>query len=102
MKKRILTKKSITNLTYLNPGDRFYFNNDSSKKVWQVVEHIIIKFKTHETKVTACINDLYEIKKFSRSRQVIFMSKIIALKMLPDISYLRSQKRRVEQSLLFN
>jgi len=65
--------KTITHLHLLKEFDRFCFLKDKAKKVYQVVEHFIIEFNGERKRMTRCINDNLEKKKFDGNRVVIYL-----------------------------
>lgn len=68
-----LQRRSIANLSSLECYHRFYFFNDRAKTVWEVREHILIRFNGGWKKLTICTNDKKEQKRFDSNRSVVFL-----------------------------
>lgn len=66
-------RRHQTHLYVLQVNDRFYFQNDRSKKIWQVQEHTFYFYRYMKLKVTVCMDDHGLSKRFDSKRIVVFM-----------------------------
>ena len=66
---------SITHLSCLITGDRFYCWSDSTKIVWELRFHTSIKIKGEFMKLSQCVNDKGERYRFNANRVVMFLRR---------------------------
>ena len=79
-----MERKTQTHLYCLKPGDRFYFQNDANKNVWEVVKHGCYYFKYFRKKATWCTYNGIE-QRFNSERTIIFLG---VAKQIPSIQTL--------------
>ena len=66
---------SITHLCCLITGDRFYFWNDKSKKVWELKWHTQIKIRGKFVKLSVCTDDTGNSQRFDANRVIMFLRR---------------------------
>jgi hypothetical protein len=70
----MIIPSNVKHLHQLNRFDRFCFLKDKkARKVWQVVEHIIVPVMGEPKRMTKCINDSLDTKRFDSMRAVYFL-----------------------------
>jgi hypothetical protein len=72
---REIKEHSITHLSCLITGDRFYCWSDVKKEKWELRFHTTIKYKGKEIKLSQCVNDKGEKRKFDFNRVVMFLKR---------------------------
>ena len=68
-----MERRTQTHLYCLKPGDRFYFQKDKGKTVWEVQRHTTYSFMYFIMKAAWCINDLKTEQRFKASRVIVFL-----------------------------
>lgn len=66
---------SVVHLSQLITGDRFYFINDKSKKVWELRFHTIAKTSRGMMRLSQCKNDAGASQRFSANRVAVFLRR---------------------------
>lgn len=79
-----MQRNTVTHITCLKTGDRFYLINDDTKTVWQVRFLTLIYFRGKQMRIAQCRNDENKVERFNANRVVV---------------YLRSSKEPVPQNL---
>jgi hypothetical protein len=65
---------NIKHLRQLKANDRFCFVRElRSRKVWQVVEFVVVTINEEQKLYAKCINDKLETKRFDGNRTVMFL-----------------------------
>lgn len=86
----MIIQNNTKHLSQLLTNDRFVFFKERHKRnVWQVVEHITVTVNGEEKKMTKCINDKLEAKRFDSSRVVLYLRSAN-----PQIIHRRLRNRR--------
>jgi hypothetical protein len=65
----------IRNLSQLKQNDRFYFNGDPAKKVWQVVRPDVSLAIGRKVNVMVCKDDLNREQRYNWNRTVVYLRK---------------------------
>jgi hypothetical protein len=72
---RDIKPNSITHLSCLITGDRFYCWSDERKEVWELRYHTMVRFRGQQVKLSQCVNDNGDKKRFDFNRVVIFLRR---------------------------
>jgi hypothetical protein len=66
---------TITHITCLITGDRFYCWSDPKKEVWELRFHTLIKLSGKYKKLSQCKNDKGEVTRFDSNRVIMFLRR---------------------------